>query len=76
MNDQLSFRRSAQLVPTSADGAAAQMPNDELSDADLEQLVGGLARTWNGIASDVLGVNPSYTIARLDPHDIGQRISA
>lgn len=76
MNNHLPSGESAQPVSAYTDVSPEPSRDDELTDADLDNLVGGLARTWNGLSPDVFLANPSYTIARLDPHDVARRISA
>jgi hypothetical protein len=76
MNDTLTIPITPSVVLTVADLVASPAPDDALSDDDLEQSVGGLARTWNGVAPSLLDVGTSYTIAQLDARDITQRISA
>lgn len=59
---------------SAASASEAQSPGDELSDDDLEQIVGGLARTRDGASHGVHVAEASYTIAPV--HQIANRVSA
>ena len=76
MSDTLAVPLTPTVVLTVADVAAPRPLDDELVDEDLEQLVGGLARTWSAGGPSMLDAGPSYTVARLEARDMTQRISA
>ena len=50
--------------------------DDELSDDDLEQVVGGLARTRDATSQDARIAEPSFIIALAPVHEMAHRVSA
>lgn len=64
-------------LPLSASHRMESQPcSDELSDADLEQVVGGLARMRDDLSAASPRPDVSFTIAVTPAHDIISRVSA
>lgn len=70
---------SSTVLSTLRDGRSADCDGDngELSDSDLEQVVGGLSRAWYGDASGILEREPSsFSVIALPPIELTRRVSA